>query len=78
MDTLSAVVRKFVFDHFLEHAARPVVEQLMTEFSLARDEATDVLRGLEAARQGPVKMRLGSPGLRPHLAAEESELASCH
>ncbi len=50
METLPALVRRFVFDHFLEHAAPPVVEQLMAEFSLGREEATDVLRGLEAAR----------------------------
>jgi hypothetical protein len=49
-DDVPARVRKFVFDHFLEHATPPVVEQVMTEFSLSRDEATDVLRSLEAAR----------------------------
>jgi hypothetical protein len=45
-----AAVRKFVFDHFLEHAAPPVVEQVMREFSLSRDEAADVLESLQAAR----------------------------
>lgn len=30
-------VRKFVFDHFLEHAAPPLIEQVMTEFSLSRE-----------------------------------------
>ena len=49
-EDVPARVRTFVFDHFLEHAAPPVVEQVMTAFSLSRDEATDVLRGLEAAR----------------------------
>jgi len=43
-------VRKFVFDHFLEHAAPPVVEQVMTEFSLSRDEAIGILHDLEATR----------------------------
>lgn len=43
-------VRKFVFDHFLEHAAPPIVEQVMTAFSLSREQATDVLHSLEAAR----------------------------
>jgi hypothetical protein len=43
-------VRLFVFKHFLEHAAPPVVEQLMTEFSLSRAEATDALHDLETAR----------------------------
>jgi hypothetical protein len=47
---LPARVRKFVFDHFLEHAAPPVVEKLMTAFPLSREEATAVLGGLEAAR----------------------------
>lgn len=45
-----ARVRKFVFDHFLEQAGPPVVEQVMKAFSLSREEATDVLGGLEAAR----------------------------
>lgn len=50
MTDLAALVRKFVFDHFLEHAAPPVVEQAMIEFSLSREEATDILLVLEAAR----------------------------
>jgi hypothetical protein len=47
---LAQLVRKYVFDHFLAHAVPPVVEQLMTEFALSRDEASGVLRELEAAR----------------------------
>lgn len=47
---LSQLVRKFVFDHLLEHGVPPVVEQLMTGFSLSRDEATEVLHGLAEAR----------------------------
>ena len=43
-------VRKFVFDHFLEHAAPPVVEQLMTAFSLSRSETAGVLHELESSR----------------------------
>ncbi|HUF07143.1 MAG TPA: organomercurial lyase [Candidatus Binatia bacterium] len=43
-------IRKRIFDHFLEHASPPVVEQLMVEFSLSRDDAGDALRQLEAAR----------------------------
>ena len=43
-------MRKFVFDHFLEQGAPPVAEQVMVEFSLSREEATDVLRDLAAAR----------------------------
>jgi hypothetical protein len=49
-EDLLARVRKFVFDQFLEHAAPPIVEQVMTEFSLSRQDATDVLGALEAAR----------------------------
>jgi hypothetical protein len=48
--SLPARVRLFIFEHFLKHAAPPVVEQLMTGFSLSRDAATDVLRQLESAR----------------------------
>jgi hypothetical protein len=43
-------VRLFIFEHFFEHAAPPVVEQFMNEFSLARDAAAGVLHDLEAAR----------------------------
>ena len=49
-EDVPARVRKFVFDHFREHATPPVVEQVMTAFSLSRDEASDVLRALEPAR----------------------------
>lgn len=43
-------IRLFIFGHFLEHAAPPVVEQVMNEFALSRAAATNVLRELEAAR----------------------------
>lgn len=43
-------VRKAIFEHFLEHAEPPVIEELMTGFSLTREAAGAVLRGLEAAR----------------------------
>jgi len=42
-------VRLFIFEHFLEHAAPPVVEQLMNEFALSRGDATEALTDLEAA-----------------------------
>jgi hypothetical protein len=42
--------RLSIFEHFLEHAAPPVAEQVMNEFSLSRSAATNVLRELEAAR----------------------------
>jgi hypothetical protein len=43
-------VRLYVFEHFLKHAQAPVGEQLMNEFSLSRDETTEILRQLESAR----------------------------
>jgi hypothetical protein len=46
---LAARVRKFVFDHFLEEAAPPVVERVMTEFGLSRDDAVAAFRALEEA-----------------------------
>ncbi|HET7678219.1 MAG TPA: alkylmercury lyase family protein [Candidatus Limnocylindrales bacterium] len=46
-----ALMRKHIYDHFLEHAVPPVVEQLMLAFSLSREETENVLRELEAARQ---------------------------
>jgi hypothetical protein len=45
-----ARVRLRIFEHFLEHARPPVVEELMTELSLDREEVTGVLEGLVAAR----------------------------
>ena len=48
--TLQQRVRLSIFEHFLEHAAPPVVEQLMGDYSLSRDAATDVLRDLDEAR----------------------------
>ena len=50
MPDLHQRVRLFIFEHFLEHASPPVVEQVMTEFSLSRAAAADVLHDLEAAR----------------------------
>lgn len=43
-------VRLFIFEHFLEHAAPPVVEQVMSTFSMSRVAAAEVLRDLEASR----------------------------
>lgn len=48
---LSARVRKGVYDYFVEHAVPPVVEQVMTEFSLSRERAESVLEELDAGRQ---------------------------
>ena len=49
-DLLLQRVRKYIFDHFLEQAAPPVVEQVMTEFTLSRDDAAEAFRTLESAR----------------------------
>jgi hypothetical protein len=43
-------VRLFIFEHFLEHAVPPLVEQLMARFSLSRTATSDLLHDLEAAR----------------------------
>lgn len=48
--TVARRVRLRIYEHFLEHAVPPVVEQLMAEFSLSREETATVLRELEAAR----------------------------
>src|ERR1700756_255978 len=49
-DSLARAMRKFVFDHFLEQAVPPVLEQLMERYHLHRDEAFAILRALEDAR----------------------------
>jgi hypothetical protein len=48
--TLAQRIRLRVYEHFLAHAYPPVVEQLMTEFSLSRAEVAEVLRELDATR----------------------------
>jgi len=49
-ENLPASVRLFIFEHFREHAVPPVIEQVMTEFSLSREETTEVFATLDAAR----------------------------
>jgi hypothetical protein len=48
--TLAQRVRLFVFEYFVEHAAPPVAEQVMTQFSIDRAAAVDVFRELADAR----------------------------
>ena len=48
--TLAQTVRLFIYEHFVEHATPPVLEQLMSQFSLPRNEAVAVLRELADAR----------------------------
>lgn len=45
-----AAIRLSIFEHLLADARAPVVEELMTEFSLARETVTAILEELEAAR----------------------------
>ncbi|MEO6579489.1 MAG: organomercurial lyase [Candidatus Limnocylindria bacterium] len=47
---LAIRTRRFIFEYFASHATAPVVEELMSEFSIKRDEATTVLDDLGAAR----------------------------
>jgi hypothetical protein len=49
-DELIPRVRLSIFEHFLQHARPPVCEELMNEFSLSRDDASQILRDLETAR----------------------------
>src|SRR2546428_14032948 len=49
-DSLARDVRKYVFDHFLEQAVPPVLEQIMERYHLDRVEAFAILKGLEDAR----------------------------
>ncbi len=49
-DALARDVRKYVFDHFLDHAVPPVLEQIMERYHLERPDAFAVLKALEDAR----------------------------
>jgi hypothetical protein len=48
--TLAQQARLYVFEHCLEHAVPPLVEQLMTEFDLTRAETVAVLREVAESR----------------------------
>ncbi len=43
-------VRKYIFEHFEEHAIAPVLEQIMQKFGLDRASALNVLVELQSAR----------------------------
>ena len=47
---LSKHVRKYVFDYFFENGRAPVLEQIMLQFKLSRNETYFLLKELEAAR----------------------------
>jgi len=48
--SLAQRARLRVYEHFLEHARPPVVEELMRDLSLSREEVGTVLRELDANR----------------------------
>jgi hypothetical protein len=49
-ENLQKSVRKYIFEHFEEHAIAPVLEQVMRKFGLDRPSAFKVLEGLQSAR----------------------------
>src|SRR5216683_4776414 len=49
-ENLQKNVRKYIFDHFEEHAIAPVLEQIMRRFGLNRASAFKVLVDLQSAR----------------------------
>lgn len=73
-ESLPQRVRLFLFEHFLEHATPPVVEELMREFSLSRDRAIGVLGELEAARH--IALVKGTERISWHFRSRPSPLRS--
>jgi hypothetical protein len=49
-DNLQKNVRKFIFEHFEEHATAPVLEQIIRKFGLDRASAFKTLVDLQSAR----------------------------
>src|SRR5690348_13343262 len=49
-ENLQKSVRKYIFEHFEEHAIAPVLEQIMRKFGLDRSSAFKVLEDLQSAR----------------------------
>src|SRR6267143_6779781 len=49
-EKLQKNVRKYIFEHFEEHAVGPVLEQIMRKFGLDRASAFRVLTDLQSAR----------------------------
>lgn len=45
--TNTKLVRKFVFDHFLQHSRPPVLEEVMQKFNLNRVEASNIFQQLD-------------------------------
>jgi len=49
-ENLRKSVRKYIFEHFEEHATAPVLEQIMRKFRLDRTSAFNLLVELQSAR----------------------------
>jgi len=49
-ENLQKNVRKYIFEHFEEHATAPVLEQIMRKFGLDRASAFNALVDLQSAR----------------------------
>ncbi len=49
-ENLQKNVRKYIFEHFEEHAIAPALEQIMQKFGLGRVSAFNVLVELQSAR----------------------------
>jgi len=49
-ENLQKNVRKYIFEHFEEHATPPVLEQIMRKFGLDRTSAFNALVDLQSAR----------------------------
>ncbi len=48
--TIQKKIRKYIFEHFEEHATAPVLEQIMQKFGLDRTSAFNALVDLQSAR----------------------------
>ncbi len=49
-ENLQKNIRKYIFEHFDEHAIAPVLEQVMQKFGLDRASAFSILVELQSAR----------------------------
>lgn len=50
MEDLTKTIRKYIFDRLLETSLPPVIEEIMHEFKMRRNEAYQVLQTLQAGR----------------------------
>jgi len=56
-ENLQKNVRKYIFEHFEEHATAPVLEQIMRKFGLDRASAFNALVDLQSARHIALRPR---------------------